>query len=164
MSESITLLARNLAGNFGMLKSHLADFSDADMMVRPVPNANHAAWQVGHLLTFENMVCGMYAPSAALKLPEGSDKLYGKEGATVDDAGKFFTKDEVLKNLETVHNALVVWVKGLSDADLSKPGPEPFRGWVDTIGDLIIGIQVHTTMHVGQIQVIRRKLGKKVLF
>ena len=164
MSVAIAMLAKNLAGNFEMLKHHLSDFTDSDMMVRPVPHANHAAWQVGHLLFFENMVAGMYAPSVIQNLPEGSDKLYGKEGATVDDASKFFRKDEVLKHLEAVHHGLVNWVKGLSEADLAKPGPEQLKGWVETIGDLVIGIQVHTTMHVGQIQVIRRKLGKKVLF
>ena len=164
MSVIIELLAKNLADNFEMLKNHLGEFSDAEMFVRPVAGANHAAWQVGHLLFFENMVCSMYAPSAVIKLPDGSDKLYGKEGATVDDAAKFLSKEELLKHLGTVRQALVTWVKGLSDDDLAKAGPDAFKGWVDTIGDLVIAIQMHTTMHIGQIQVIRRKLGKKVMF
>ena len=70
MSVAISMLAKNLAGNFEMLKNHLSDFTDADMMVRPVPHANHAAWQVGHLLFFENMVAGIYAPSAVQKLQD----------------------------------------------------------------------------------------------
>ena len=32
-----------------LLAGHLADFSEADMLVRPAESANHAAWQVGRL-------------------------------------------------------------------------------------------------------------------
>ena len=159
----IDLIANNLAGNLDLLKSVLADFSDADMLIRPVPDANHAAWQLGHLAFFEAMVCGMYVPSKAPTLPADSKTLYGKEGASIDDPSRFFTKDEGLKILGQTRAALVDWARTLTEADLAKPGPEQFKGWVNTIGDLLITIIVHTTMHVGQFQVIRRKLGKKIL-
>ena len=58
----------------------------------------------------------------------------------------------------------MAWVKTLTEADLAKPAPEQFKGWVATVGDLLFGILAHTTMHVGQIQVIRRKLGRPILF
>src|SRR4051794_12687205 len=41
------LMADVLAQNLEVVKSTLADFSDADMLVRPAPAANHAAWQLG---------------------------------------------------------------------------------------------------------------------
>ena len=41
------LLADMLNRNLEMLKATLGDFSDADMLVRPTPGANHAAWQLG---------------------------------------------------------------------------------------------------------------------
>ena len=158
------LIANNLAGNFEMLKHHLADFSDADMLVRPVPGANHALWQLGHLLFFETMLCGLYAPQAAPKLPDDAKDVYGKAGASIDDAARFIKKVDALKLLGQAHAALVAWAKTLAEADLAKPSPEAFRGWVPTVGDLVLGIAIHTTMHGGQIQVIRRKLGKPHLF
>ena len=36
-----------------MLQFTLGDFSDADMLARPAPSANHAAWQLGHLIAAE---------------------------------------------------------------------------------------------------------------
>jgi hypothetical protein len=158
------LLANSLAGNFEMLKSHLADFSDADLIVRPVPAANHTAWQLSHLLGLEAMLCHMYAPEAAPKLPEGFKKLGGAEGSKIDDAAQFMKKDELLEHLGRTSKGLAGWVRAMTPEDLDKPGPAEFKGWVNTIGELIIGIGGHTMMHVGQIQVIRRKLGKKVLF
>src|SRR5689334_6145696 len=163
--SAIDLLAKNLVTGLEMLKMHLADFSDADMLVRPVPNANHAAWQVGHVLAFEVMCCKMYAPAAAPQgLPADMDKTYGKEGSTSDDPKRFLKKDELLKYLGQVNTGLAGWVRGMSPEDLAKSGPEQFKGWVNTIGELVLAIPVHETMHLGQIQVIRRKLGKKVLF
>jgi hypothetical protein len=128
------LLAANFASNLDLLKKHLADFTDADMLVRPVPGANHAAWQIGHLAVFEVMLCGIFAPEAGLKLPDGSDKTYGKEGAASDDAGHFFKKDEGPQILTDACDALAGWVKTRTDADLAKPAPEQFRGWVPTEG------------------------------
>jgi DinB superfamily len=120
---------------------------------------------VGHVLAFEVMCCKMYAPTAAPQgLPADMDKTYGKEGSTSDDPKRFLKKDELLKYLGQVNAGLAGWVRGMSPEDLAKPGPEQFKGWVNTIGELVLAIPVHETMHLGQIQVIRRKLGKKVLF
>jgi hypothetical protein len=160
----LDLIANSLTSNFEMLKEHLAEFTDAEMLVRPVPNANHAAWQVGHLAVLEAMLCGMYVPEKAPKMPADAEKTYGREGASSDDASRFFKKEEGLKILGQARGALVEWVKTMSEADLAKPAPEWCKGWVATIGELLLGIIGHTTMHVGQIQVIRRKLGKKILF
>jgi hypothetical protein len=49
----IELIADNLRRNLELLKMTLADFSDADMMVRPCPGANHALWQLGLLVNGE---------------------------------------------------------------------------------------------------------------
>ena len=35
---------RNVLGHW------ISDFSDADLMARPLPGVNHAAWQIGHLI------------------------------------------------------------------------------------------------------------------
>ena len=60
--NTIQLLADVLNRNLEMLKATIADFSDADMLARPVPSANHAAWQLGHLINSEsNMLKGVAA-------------------------------------------------------------------------------------------------------
>ena len=52
-----------------MLKKHLDDFTDADLLARPVPAANHAAWQLAHLANFEVMVAKSLSPDANLPMP-----------------------------------------------------------------------------------------------
>src|SRR5260370_8830239 len=54
-----------------MLPMFLNDLSDADILVRPVPSANHIAWQLGHLIASECRL-GQRLPGATYpELPAG---------------------------------------------------------------------------------------------
>ena len=39
-----------------MLGMYLSDLADQDILVRPVPVANHIAWQLGHLIHAEQQL------------------------------------------------------------------------------------------------------------
>jgi hypothetical protein len=73
-------------------------------------------------------------------------------------------KAELLQLFEKTRRATVAWVKTLSPQDHLTPTPEKIRGWAPTVGILPVALSGHLAMHVGQIQVLRRKLGKPVLF
>lgn len=161
--RAIDIVAKDVTRSFEMLKNHLADFSDADMLVRPVPGANHVNWQIGHLVGVEAKTCELVGV-AGPKLPEGFRDRYNKETASSDDAAKFVKKDELLALMGQASEAIAKWVASLSDADLAKPTPPPFNSFCPTLGDLATLTASHRMMHLGQVQVIRRKLGKKVLF
>ena len=47
-----------------LLQMYLGDLSDADLLVRPVPNANHTAWQLGHLIGSEKKMLEGFLPGA----------------------------------------------------------------------------------------------------
>ena len=155
-----------LAGNTEFLKNTLADFSDADLFVRPCPGANHAAWQLGHLCgaeVFLTSACG----AKTFALPAGFNELFDKKTAMIDDAkkfGDFATKAALLSLFEKIRAGTIAWVDGMSSADMDKPTPEKFQRMWPTAGALAEGMAGHVMMHTGQFQVIRRKLGKPVLF
>ena len=158
------LLISTLMFNARLIKMTLADFSDADMVVRPVPGANHAAWQLGHMLVSETRMINGIKPGAAATLPDGFPDLFNRKTTSVDDPAKLATKSQLLDVLDKVRAASVDFVKTLTTDDLPKPGPEQIRQLAPTIGDVVQLISNHGFMHIGQIQVIRRKLGKPVLF
>ena len=60
-SRAALKLGINGAGNVS--EQYLSDLTDADLLVRPVPGANHIAWQLGHLIQAENWM--VMAPSGA---------------------------------------------------------------------------------------------------
>jgi uncharacterized damage-inducible protein DinB len=161
---SLEVVAQGLSGNLQMVLGTLGDFTEQDMLVRPVPNANHTTWQLGHLISAENGMVNSVTPGAAAILPEGFAAKFKKDTAKSDDAKAFPTKAEILEVFSKTRAASVEWVKKLTPADLAKPGPEAIRHLAPTVAHLVLLMPVHTAMHVGQFQVIRRKLGKPVLF
>ena len=52
----------------------------------------------------------------------------------------------------------------MTEADLDRPCAGSMATFAPTLGKLLILISTHTLMHGGQIQVIRRVLGKPILF
>ncbi len=159
-------IKRELAGNLEFLKSTLSDFSDADLFTRPCPGANHAAWQLGHLCGAETFLTGA-AGAKTVALPAGFGDMFNKSTAGIDDPkkfGDFATKAALLGLLEKVRAATIAWVDSLPASDLDKPAPEKFQKMWPTIASLALGQTGHYTMHVGQFQVLRRKLGKPIQF
>lgn len=161
---TVEFIANTLQRNFELLKTTLSDFSDSDLLARPVPGANHTAWQLGHLILSET---GMLKKAGATmpELPAGFAERYGKDKATCDDAKAFGSKAELLELFAKVRAGTIAYAKTLSEADLDRVTPdEQMRSFVPTYG-AILDIQAgHLMMHLGQMQVIRRKLGKKLLF
>src|SRR5262245_4445853 len=93
-----------LTSTQNLLPMYLSDLSDADLLVRPVPNANHIAWQLGHLINSEKYLVTEEIPSAVF--PELPAKLVEKDKKETsrDDTG-FCTKAEYLDLFGKVRNA-----------------------------------------------------------
>jgi hypothetical protein len=145
-----------------LVQAHVSDFTDADMLVRPVENANHAAWQLGHLATSTTALVNMAMPGALPELPADFVERHGTAGARLN--GGFGSKDDLINRFCDVNDAMIDWLKKLTPEDAARSTPAKMKGFADTIGHLAQMHPVHVMMHLGQIQVIRRKLGKPVLF
>lgn len=157
-------LVKDLASNLQMLNMTLADFSDADLLVRPTPGANNTAWQLGHLIVAETNMGNGVRPGSMPELPAGFADRFTKKTASVDDGKLLGTKDDLLGLLSRARAATIAWLKPLSAQDLDAPGPEKMRDFAPTVADVAALQSGHVMMHIGQFQVIRRKLGKPVLF
>lgn len=164
MSAATTVLADLLSRSVEMYKAHLGDFSDAEMFARSSPKANHAAWQLGQVISSDHHLVALVDPKAMAALPEGFDKKFTKETAGIDDPSKFPNKQQLLEQFAKTRNAAAAWVRTLSDEQLNKALPEKVRPFAKTVGEMAAMMSVHSAMHLGQIQAIRRKLGKPVLF
>jgi hypothetical protein len=148
-----------------MMEMFLADLSDADLLVRPVPAANHIAWQLGHLINSERKLVTTQIPTAAYpELPAGFAEQHAKTTAAVDPPKGFGTKKEYLDLFKKVREATLATLGKLSDADLDKKVTGPMAAYVATFGAMFVMFGTHVMMHAGQFTVLRRKLGKPVLF
>lgn len=147
-----------------VVQGYLSDLSDEDLMRRPAPNANHIAWQLGHLIEAEHNLNNMVCPDSMPALPEGFSEKHSKEAATNDDQSAFCTKEEYLKLMQEQRAGTLALLDRLSDEELEKPSPEKIQQFGPTVGAVIAGQSAHWMMHAGQWVIVRRQLGKEAMF
>src|SRR5437764_3269465 len=101
-----------------LLPMYLGDLSDADLLVRPAPGANHLAWQLGHLITSEPHLVKDALPGAKYpQLPKGFAEQHAKETAAVDPPRGFYPKAQYLELYAATRGATLAAVGKLTEAD-----------------------------------------------
>jgi hypothetical protein len=154
-----------LTGTLGTLEWYLSDLSDADLLVRPVPGANHIAWQLGHLIDAErHLLAAYFLAGTYAELPAGFSQQHSKDTAASDSPKGFGTKAQYLDLFRKTREATVAAVAKMSDADLDRPTTGNMAKYAPTLGEMILLQSNHTLMHAGQFTVVRRKVGKPILF
>jgi hypothetical protein len=156
-------ISSNLHTSRFIMTSYLNDLSDEDLIVRPVPAAHHAAWQIGHLILSESQMINGVRASSAPALPPEFAARHDKGAAKASDNTQFYSKSQYLSFMNNLREATLALLSQLSEEDLSKPGPEAMRSYAPKVGSVFLSIANHELMHSGQIAVIRRTLGKPVV-
>jgi uncharacterized damage-inducible protein DinB len=157
------VLKHALRMNHDIINGYLGDLSDADLLVRPVPGANHIAWQLGHVINAEAQYFLPQIPGATVpELPADFGKQHDKERSKSDTG--FRTKDEYLNLFNKVRQATLAALDKIPEADLDKPVTGNLARIAPTLGAVFFLAANHEMMHAGQFTVVRRKLGKPVLF
>jgi hypothetical protein len=149
--------------SWSILGRYVADLDDGDLLHRPGTGCNHLAWQLGHLITAEVGILNAVCPGAGPELPAGFAEQHDKSTVASDDPKKFCTKQEYVDLTKKVHEASVVALTKLPDADLDKPAPESFKQMFPTVGAVLMLIAAHPLMHAGQFVPVRRALGKPIV-
>lgn len=163
--NGITVVQAALESTRGLLKWFIDDFSDADLFVRPAPRANHMAWQIGNVIGGDIFLLKGVFPNARFPdLPPGFAELHGSAGAAKDGPEGFLNKAEYIALFDAVRSAVIDFAGTLTDHDLDKPTSGDMAKFAPRICDLFLLVANHTIMHAGQATVIRRILGKPVLF
>jgi hypothetical protein len=147
-----------------MVEKYISDLTQQELMTRPVPGANHVAWQLGHLISAERMLVEGAVPGSMPTLPAGFAERHSKDMAGSDNPSDFLTKDEYLKLGKEMRAATLKTLEPLQAADFDKPVAGKVPPFVKTAGDCFVTVGGHWMMHAGQWVVLRRKLGRPVQF
>ncbi len=146
-----------------IVRDYVQDLTDAELLTRSVPNANHIAWQLGHLIAGDAQMVGLLGRKPAV-LPSGFVEQHTPESARSDDPAKFRRKGEYLDLAEKSRVATQAAIDATPESQLDQPAPEPMRAYAPTIGAALMILGTHWLMHAGQFVPIRRRLGKDPLF
>jgi hypothetical protein len=151
-----------LIGTQSLVPMYLSELSDADLLVRPAPRANHIAWQLGHVISSEVEHLSGQLPGAQYpELPAGFAAQHRAENSVKEQG--FCSRQQYLDLFQKVRQATLANVDRLADADLDRANTGPLSQFAPTIGALLL-VSNHTLMHAGQFTVVRRLLGKPVIF
>lgn len=147
-----------------VVRRYLEDLTDDDLLVRPLENMNHIAWQLGHLITGENFHINQVCADSMPALPPGFAEKHVDQTAASDDPSQFLKKEEYLRVMREQRAGTLAALERLSDEQLAQESPESIRYFGPTVGSVFAGESAHWMMHAGQWAVVRRKLGKPPLF
>ncbi|MBI2804752.1 MAG: DinB family protein [Planctomycetes bacterium] len=154
-----------LASTHETLLMFLGDLTDADIVFRPVPGANHIAWQLAHLITAEKFLLDGELPGVQYPaIPPAIASLGSERTGKVDPPEGYLPKAQYLECFAQMRAATIAAVEKLSDADLDRPNKNSMAKFAPTLGDLLVLTANHTLMHGGQFTVVRRALNKPVVF
>jgi hypothetical protein len=145
-------------------QSYLGDLTPAELLVRPAPGANHAAWQLGHLIWAETRLVDAASHGSMPALPEGFMEKHTKDTAASDNPRDFLTKEEYFQLAAATHKATLAALDKCNDADLERAPSGRVPPFVKTGADCFVVAANHWALHAGQWAVLRRKLGRPVQF
>lgn len=147
-----------------VLKMYLEDLSDSDLLLRTTPNANHVAWQIGHLIVSEANIPRQIPSAKLTELPAGFAPRYTKATANNDSPADFDKKADLMALYDRVRINTFATLDSLSEADLDVKTTGPMARLMPNYGALFNLLALHAMMHAGQVTSLRRLLGKPVLF
>ena len=86
------VMQRNLNHSYELIKLLLSDLADDDLLIRPVPQGNHTAWELGHLIAREYRIGSQYFGVEFSELPTGFQEQHGEATARAESAVGFLSK------------------------------------------------------------------------
>lgn len=158
--DAQTAIKNSLATAEMVAMSYLGDLTDEEFMKRPHPQCNHVNWQVGHLIASEHHMASQIPGAEMPALPEGFAEKYSKETATIDDAAKFESRENLLAVYKTQRAAAL---ENLAKASAEELDAESGVDYAPTVGGLYSMLGAHWMMHCGQWVIVRRESGKPVV-
>ena len=126
-------------------------------------DANHPAWNFGHLSIYPDMLLEMIGKGDLADPKDGYEALFSKDTQCKDDPeGSIYPPmDEIMAHFKDRHEVLINALEGLSDEDFARPNPrESMADRFPTVGAMANFMLVgHCMMHHGQTSTWRRAMG-----
>lgn len=136
----------------------LDGFPDDKLCYQPFKDANHVLWMMGHLAWSDDLImtqiCGVKA-----RLPEKWTELFGWGSKSSPDQSVYPDRAQLAQAMQTQRNALMEWIRSMSEAQLVKSLPTDYANFAVNYGALPASITWHEGFHAGQIAMIRKALG-----
>ncbi|MCH8054255.1 MAG: DinB family protein [Planctomycetes bacterium] len=136
----------------------LSDIPQDKLTHQPCAAGNHAIWIAGHIAYADDLFASKIGNKPA-RCSDSWVKLFGMGSIPQADAGAYPSLSEVTNALADNREGLLAWFSSMSAEELAKPLPDDFKTFAATLGQLMISIACHESLHAGQLTVVRKSLG-----
>lgn len=162
-SNSQEAIAYSLRSSKLMFHRYLDDLKPEEFQHRPCLGANNASWIVGHLTSVDRSQLEKLEVKSLPMLPEGfTDRFATTKAAATGTTADFGNPDELIRYFDEHRDLLIKTVEHLPASVLNSPPPFVSPLFADR-GESLLFVGLHNAMHLGQLSVIRRSLGRPPL-
>jgi uncharacterized damage-inducible protein DinB len=159
MPSATDILIHSLTASKEFILRFCGDLKPDEYLYRPTPKANCVAWLLGHLaLTDRRILTIAFGVTDLPALPEGFEKQFSREEGC-PQAEQFGDVAILLPLFAQTRDRLIARVLTATPEELDRPITPPHPRF-KSVWEATNFMGQHTTMHAGQITIIRRSLGR----
>ncbi len=140
----------------------IKDMTEEELLFQPAEKRNHAWWIFGHMVLSVDIA--RYLSGTAALTPKEWEPLFDYGTFPAATGENYPSKEELAAQFNKNVDAVVEALKQMTDDQLSEEPavkmPEALRDFFKTKGGIITGYAYHCMFHHGQIETIRKMLGK----
>jgi len=156
-------IALSLRSSQSMLHRFLDDLRPDEFQHRPCLGTNNAAWIVGHLTGVDRAQLELLGVEGLPELPAGfKERFATTRAAATGTPADFGPPQELIRLFDLHRDLLIAQVRRIPVEVLRAPPQSPSPLFADR-GEALMFLGLHTAMHLGQLSIIRRSLGRPPL-
>jgi len=156
-------IAYSLRSSKTMFHRYLDDLKPEEFQHRPCLGANNASWIVGHLTCVDRAQLERLEAKPLPELPEGfKERFATTRAAATGTVADFGDPGDLLRYFDEHRDLFIKTIEHLPATVLNSPPPFDSPLFADR-GESLLFVGLHTTMHLGQLSIIRRSLGRPPL-
>lgn len=159
-ANSQEAIAYSLRSSKLMFHRYLDDLTPEEFQHRPCLGANNASWIVGHLTCVDRGQLEKLGAKWLPELPAGFQERFATtRAAATGTSADFGQPVDLLRHFDEHRNLLIETVGQLPADVLNSQPPFDSPLFADR-GESLLFVGLHTAMHLGQLSIIRRSLGR----
>lgn len=151
-------IAKALRASTGLYHRYVDDLKPIEWHSQPVAGVNSVAWIVGHLTLVEHRRAVALGAVDLPTLPDGFAERYGATRQAAGTQAGLDTAADLTKLFLEVRDKLIAAVLATTVSKLAEPLATPHPLFGDQ-AEAAQFMALHTSLHLGQITVVRRLLG-----
>ena len=152
------------ATQFALTKSKLLlhlfvnDLKPEEFEYQACEGANCASWILGHLALTDRRMLSWLGVTDLPALPQGFEERFTTTRAKAEKQAGYGDPKELIAIFDAHRDRLIAELPKASAVQLAEPAPI-IRPMFSTVGEAILFMSIHATMHAGQLSMVRRTLG-----